>query len=259
MSWLKLHRSILSNDLWLAERFSKGQAWIDLLGLATFSEKKIFIRGIEIHLKRGELCVSQKNLALRWKWNYRTVNKFLKWLEKEEMIQTKINDVTTIITIINWDEYQNDTNQSADQNTYQSANQDTNQSTDQSANNIRKIRMYKERKEGKELIAKEKKSFSLEYTKEQEHKNSLDYKNNFDSVSATVKFMNSNYAEIDYFIDTFCEINNCDEDIAFDYYGKFVTWKNGDVKLTNVGWKEQFAKWYQKDNLKPIIKRLDIV
>ncbi len=115
MDWIKLHRSIQENEFYFAERFTKAQAWIDLLLLATFKKRTVFLRGIEVHLKAGELCYSQVSLGKRWKWNERTVNKFLKLLEKREMIQSRITYVTTVISIRNWNLYQNNTEQNTEQ------------------------------------------------------------------------------------------------------------------------------------------------
>lgn len=111
--WIKLHRQVMENEFYFSERFTKIQAWIDLLLLATHKERKVFIRGVEIKLLPGQLCYSQVSLAKRWKWNRRTVCKFLKMLSKREMIHIRINSITTIIDINKWYLYQGDTQQSA--------------------------------------------------------------------------------------------------------------------------------------------------
>ena len=36
--WIKLHRSMFDNDLWTAEPFTKGQAWIDLIVTPTIGQ-----------------------------------------------------------------------------------------------------------------------------------------------------------------------------------------------------------------------------
>ncbi len=97
--WIKLHRQIEENEFWFSERFTKAQAWIDLLLLATHKERTVFIKGVEINLKTGQLCYSQVSLAKRWKWNRKTVKKFLNSLKKREMVDTKETNITTIITI----------------------------------------------------------------------------------------------------------------------------------------------------------------
>jgi len=104
--YIALHRKIIENEFYFSERFTRSQAWIDLLLLATHSEKTTYIRGIEVKLNAGELCYSQKSLADRWKWNFKTVKKYLKILQNREMVETKTNNVTTIISIKNWHIYQ---------------------------------------------------------------------------------------------------------------------------------------------------------
>jgi len=104
--YIALHRKITDNEFYFSEKFTKTQAWIDLLLLATHTSRTTYIRNIEIKLKAGELCYSQKTLATRWKWDFKTVNKFLKLLEKREMVEIKTSNVTTILLIKNWEIYQ---------------------------------------------------------------------------------------------------------------------------------------------------------
>src|SRR5271169_883961 len=113
--WIKLHRKITDNDFYFSQQFTKMQAWIDLLLLASHKDKTIFIRRIEIKLKRGDLCYSQLSLARRWNWNFKTVRKFLTYLEKLEMVETRTDNVTTVISIRNWNYYQGSGEQTGDQ------------------------------------------------------------------------------------------------------------------------------------------------
>lgn len=104
--YIALHRKITENEFYFSEKFTKSQAWIDLLLLATHNSRTFYIRNIEVKLNPGEFCYSQKSLAARWKWNYKTVCKFLDMLKKREMVVTKTNNLTTIIFIKNWHFYQ---------------------------------------------------------------------------------------------------------------------------------------------------------
>ncbi len=126
--WFSIHRQIQDNELWFSERFTKAQAWIDLILLASHKPKTFFIRGNEIQLKRGELGYSILSLAERWKWNARTVNKFLTWLENRQMIHYRKTHLTTVISILNYDLYQRNTEQNAEQskNRMQTNNNDDN-------------------------------------------------------------------------------------------------------------------------------------
>ena len=135
--WIKIHRQITENKFWFSERFTKAQAWIDLLILANHKQKPetFFIRGNEINLERGQLGYAIKTLAKRWKWNERTVDKFLLMLQKDEMIQYRKSPITTIITIKNYDSYQDYT----EQNTEQSKNRVQTNKNDKNEKNIKRI------------------------------------------------------------------------------------------------------------------------
>lgn len=97
---------MMENELYFSEKFTKSAAWIDLLLLARHSSGTKFIHGIEIKMQPGDLCYSQLSLGERWKWNFKTVKKFLDLLTDRQMITYKGGKVTTIISIKNWEKYQ---------------------------------------------------------------------------------------------------------------------------------------------------------
>lgn len=106
--WIKLYRQLQDCPIWYGERFSKGQAWVDLLMLANHSDKKIMFNGDFITIQRGQYLTSMVKLSEKWKWNRKTVSSFLKLLENDNMI-TKVTDNTkTLITIINYGIYQSE-------------------------------------------------------------------------------------------------------------------------------------------------------
>jgi predicted transcriptional regulator len=87
--YIKLHREIMDNALYFAERFTKMQAWIDLLLLANHKPGEFFIRGNRVVLKRDELGYSMKHLAECWQWHRTTVENFLTDLTEREMIDNR--------------------------------------------------------------------------------------------------------------------------------------------------------------------------
>ena len=108
--WIKLHRQLSENPLWLIKPFSEGQAWVDLLLITTFDKGFIKTKnGTKIKLNRGECGYSVLTLSQRWGWSRGKVTRFLSFLKSEEMIQQKIVSNTTIINILNYDNFQNDT------------------------------------------------------------------------------------------------------------------------------------------------------
>jgi len=121
LGYVKLYRQCMENAFYFSERFTKWQAFCDLLLLATFKRKVVYIRNVKVILEPGDLCWSQKSLAERWKWNRRTVKKYLQDLENEEMIRTKTTNITTVIRIVKWEEYNGITQQDTQRNTQQEA------------------------------------------------------------------------------------------------------------------------------------------
>ena len=104
--WFSIHRQLLSSSLWTAETFTRGQAWIDLIGLANFEYGYFYNRGVKVNVNRGECGWSQTNLSFRWKWSRTKVRNFLNTLEKEQQIVQHKDNVNQIVTIVNYDLYQ---------------------------------------------------------------------------------------------------------------------------------------------------------
>lgn len=108
VGWIKLHRKLQENDLWLSEPFSRGQAWVDLLLLCNHKPSFIRARGIKVSIDRGQCGWSQVKLAERWKWSRGKVIRFLDELETVQQIVQEKNNVTSLITIVNYCDYQSD-------------------------------------------------------------------------------------------------------------------------------------------------------
>jgi len=104
--WISLHRRLAQHELWTSEPFSRGQAWVDLLLLANHKDGFIYVRGNKINIKRGQVGWSEHRLAERWQWSRNKVRKFIKDLEEEQQIKPQKNNVTSVISIVNYDKYQ---------------------------------------------------------------------------------------------------------------------------------------------------------
>jgi len=118
-NYFVVSRNLLNSNRWLGEKFTRGQAWIDLFGLAQHTKSFFWVRGIKVEVSRGQLAYSQLSLAERWGWSRDKVRRFLKCLESDGDIRQQNNAVTTIITIVNYDRWQldNTTNKTTDQTT----------------------------------------------------------------------------------------------------------------------------------------------
>lgn len=106
MGFIKVDRKITEHWLWQDKPFAKGQAWIDLLLLATWKENKELYRGQLVQRQPGEIACSIKWLAERWGWNRKTVAAFLDLLEADNMLEQKRTTQGTTLTVENWALYQ---------------------------------------------------------------------------------------------------------------------------------------------------------
>lgn len=104
--WFSVDRALLSHDLWLSDPFTRGQAWVDLIGLANWGAGYIRVRGARVDLERGQLGHSLRYYAQRWRWSVGKVNRFLNELKTERMVELSQSAVTTVVTITNYDRYQ---------------------------------------------------------------------------------------------------------------------------------------------------------
>ncbi len=104
--WIKLHRKISENIFWTCEPFTRGQAWVDLLLLASYQDSFFYVRGIKVDVKKGQLAWSESKLSERWGWSRTKLRKFLNDLEKEQQIIQQKDNVIQVITVVNYDEYQ---------------------------------------------------------------------------------------------------------------------------------------------------------
>lgn len=122
--YILIHRSIMDKDDYLGHKFSTKEAWIDLLLLANFTDNRDSLRGVFYDVKRGQVGHSMLTLSERWQWSRGRVKRFLNELEIRQQIGTKKIQggkfLTTIITITNYEQYQQwngETEQQTDQQT----------------------------------------------------------------------------------------------------------------------------------------------
>lgn len=106
MGFLKLERQFFDHWLWEEDRpYSKAEAWIDLLRLAAFKPCRKLVKGQLLHVPRGSLIASERFLSNRWNRGRSWVRTFIVMLASEGMVQTADNCGQTMITLLNYDRY----------------------------------------------------------------------------------------------------------------------------------------------------------
>ena len=138
--WIKLHRSLMHNEVWEDRPFCSGAAWVDLLMMAGHQDRSLWIDGVQVELKRGEIMTSMSKLGLRWGWDRRKVSRFLRWLQTRSMIGLKVSRKMTNITLSNYETYNG------------SLPTDVQQDVQQDANRTAQSRMSKNVREEREAL-----------------------------------------------------------------------------------------------------------
>lgn len=109
--WIKTYRQILDCWLWTdKEPYDKRSAWMYLLLTANHSDKKIMFNGELIVVKRGQILTSIRTLAEKWKWSYDKTLRFLRLIESDGMIEKESDKFRTLITIVNYEVFQDSPN-----------------------------------------------------------------------------------------------------------------------------------------------------
>ncbi len=105
-----IHRRLTDHPLWTGERFTRGQAWVDLILMASYADHLAFQGNRPVSVARGQLLTSQVKLASRWRWNRKTVRSFLEALKAATMVDIQTSKETdtgyTLITLRNFNHYQ---------------------------------------------------------------------------------------------------------------------------------------------------------
>ena len=94
-----IDRSILEDDMYFSEKFTRMQAYMDLCLLAAFKSRTFYIRGNKVELQPMQVAKSVRDLADRWQWSVNKVRGYLYELEKGDYIDTQKTSVNQIITI----------------------------------------------------------------------------------------------------------------------------------------------------------------
>lgn len=115
--WIRLHRKVQSHWLYQEKRkFSKYEAWLDLLMMVNHEDKKTVLGNEIIEVKRGQRITSIRKLCEKWGWSNTKVTQFLNLLQSDGMIVLKSDSKKTLITITNYHDYQKREDGKATQN-----------------------------------------------------------------------------------------------------------------------------------------------
>lgn len=120
--WIKIHREITEH--WIFQDSEKFRWWVDMLFLASYEDNKILVKNQIVEVKRGQFIGSLSFFTKRWGISKERVINFLRLLLSDGMILKNSDKNVTLITICNYESYQDRPDNLSD---YQPDNQVNNQ------------------------------------------------------------------------------------------------------------------------------------
>lgn len=102
--WIKVYRDLSKH--WLSQDMEKLGMWVDLLFLASYEDNKVLVGNRLVEVKRGQLIGSISFFKERWNVNKDKVISFFRLLQADKMIDKVTDKNVTLITICNYESYQ---------------------------------------------------------------------------------------------------------------------------------------------------------
>lgn len=143
--WIKIHRKILENPI-VCKDSETLSIWIYILLNATHKEIPALFKGKEITLQKGQLITGILSISKRLKINKDKIQRTLKCFEIDKQIEQQTSNQNRLITIVNWNEYQEIDNQNDKQMINKRETNDKQLITNKNVKNERNILYYGEYK-----------------------------------------------------------------------------------------------------------------
>lgn len=113
IGWIKLHRALGKHPI--ASDPHSISVWVHLMLMANFAPSKKLVNGRMMEIGAGQLITSRKSLSEKTGVQESKVERILKMLESEQQITQHGASKFRVISIVNWEMYQGDEQQSEQQ------------------------------------------------------------------------------------------------------------------------------------------------
>lgn len=171
--FIPLMRRFRDNPLWTEKRkFSRAEAWIDLLFRARYSEtpETIIDRGEQITLNEGDILTSIRSLSKDWRWSRTRVKNFISFLQQNGSLKIlRLDHRRLIINVVKLGYFKRLIPQTGPQTLPQTGPQ-------KSHRKANKNKVNKVNKVNNNIYIKEKKKKEKKYIKEKKEKEKKAYK-----------------------------------------------------------------------------------
>ena len=103
--WIKLHRKILENPI-VCKDADHLAVWVYLLLHATHTERQVLFNGQKITLRPGQLITGRKKIADELSVDASKVKRIIDKFKSDQQIDQQGTNKGSLITVLNWEDYQ---------------------------------------------------------------------------------------------------------------------------------------------------------
>jgi len=137
--WIKIHRKMLDNPI-ICKDSDYLSVWIYLLVNATHKEIPALFKGQKITLKQGQLITGRKSISSKLKISESKIYRIINDFKSEHQIEQQTSNKNSLITIINWNRYQNNEQQNETQMNNKRTTNEQQMNTNKKVKNVKKVK-----------------------------------------------------------------------------------------------------------------------
>ena len=139
--WIKIHRKMLDNPI-ICKDSDYLSVWIYLLVNATHKEIPALFKGQKITLKQGQLITGRKSISSKLKISESKIYRIINDFKSEHQIEQQTSNKNSLITIINWNRYQNNEQQNETQMNNKRTTSEQQVNTNKNVKNVNNIYLF---------------------------------------------------------------------------------------------------------------------
>lgn len=103
--YIKLPKGVFYDPSFQGEKYSRREAFLDLILMANLEPSDMQFRGETIHVGRGELSCSIRSFAAKWGWSVGKVHSVFKEFENEHKIERRTEHSICLISIVSYGDF----------------------------------------------------------------------------------------------------------------------------------------------------------
>lgn len=149
--WIKIHRKMLENPI-ICKDSDYLSVWIYLLLNATHKEIPALFKGEKITLQPGQLITGRKSMSNKLKISESKIYRIINEYKSEQQIEQQTSNKNSLITILNWNKYQQSEQQNEQQMNNKRTTTEQQLNTNKNVNNDNNIYLFN-LKNNKEKVA----------------------------------------------------------------------------------------------------------